>query len=123
MRRLLSLFGVVALIAGCAPAATGGPAATAAGPNFTNASVLNIRVEGAWTSFSPSVSNLPSQQINQGLYDRLVYMDPQGKLAPWLATSWEATPSTLKFNIKKGVNCSDQTPLTPSAIAKYFDWA
>src|SRR5207249_2199734 len=43
---------------------------------------------------------------------------------PNLATSWKVTStsdrSTVVFNIRKGVTCSDGTPMTPSVIANFF---
>jgi peptide/nickel transport system substrate-binding protein len=98
-----------------------GPEATVA-DNFTESSTLTVRIEGPWATFDPAaLGNLPSSQIVPALYDRLIAMGPDGKLVPYLASSWEASSSILKFTLRKGVTCSDETPLTASAVAQSFD--
>jgi peptide/nickel transport system substrate-binding protein len=56
------------------------------------------------------------------LYDRLVALDPKGKVLPYLATSYEATPTKYTFHIRPGVTCGDGTPLTPTAIKASLDY-
>ncbi len=53
----------------------------------------------AFHSFDPE-SFIAIALIN----DALVYLDPEGKVAPALATSWELlNPTTLEFKLRKGV--------------------
>lgn len=99
-----------------------GTTSSGGGSNFTSNSTLNIRIEGPWDTLDPSgAGSLPRLQLTAGLYDRLVWEGADHKAVPYLASSWQVTPTTLKFNIRKGVTCSDGTPLTPTAVAQSFD--
>lgn len=55
--------------------------------------------------------------------DKLVYVDADGKVSPWIAESWqqnkEATEFTLK--LKKGVTFSDGSPLDAAAVVANLD--
>lgn len=129
--RLVAIAAVAVLVVGCGsggPAAqspgtsAGASAAASAPPNFNESTTLTIRTEGPWATFDPSKGgNLPSIQVSAGLYDRLIDMAPDGKVIPYLATSWDQTPTSVKFTLRKDVTCSDGTPLTASAVAKSFD--
>lgn len=55
------------------------------------------------------------------MYDRLVAISPKGEPVPYLAESWDATPSDITFTIKDGVTCSDGTPMTPTVIKAALD--
>jgi peptide/nickel transport system substrate-binding protein len=55
--------------------------------------------------------------------DSLVSQTKDGKIVPWLATSWTTSPDHLvwTFKIKPGVKFSDGTPLDAAAVAKNFE--
>jgi peptide/nickel transport system substrate-binding protein len=120
---LVMALAVACSTAGPASQSPGTSAAGSAAANFDASSTLTIRVNGDFATFEPSekIGNLPDSQIHPSLYDRLVFVGSDGKTQPYLASSWDVTPTTLKFNIQKGITCSDGTALTPSAIAKHFD--
>jgi peptide/nickel transport system substrate-binding protein len=66
----------------------------------------------------------PAKAANQadgiavgGLYDTLVRLDARGEVVAGLASSWKATPTSVAFQLRDGVTCSDGTKLTPSAVA------
>ena len=106
------------LASGCAQ--TSGT--TTSSSNFSQSTTLTVSTDGAWSTFDPTnTSNLPSIQIIEALYDRLLYIGADGKLLPWLASSWQQTPTRLTFTLKKGVTCSDGTPLTASDVAMSYD--
>jgi peptide/nickel transport system substrate-binding protein len=50
-------------------------------------------------------------------YDRLVYLSPDGKLEPYLASSWKTTPDSVTFTIRKGPTCADGSPVTATVVA------
>ena len=50
------------------------------------------------------------------MYDRLVALDPNNEVVPYLAESWTAAPDEITFKIRDGVECSDGTPVTPTVI-------
>jgi ABC-type transport system substrate-binding protein len=52
------------------------------------------------------------------MYDRLVYLDYDNKITPWLATSWEASPDgrTWTFHMRGDAKFHDGTPVTADAV-------
>ncbi|MEM6427990.1 MAG: ABC transporter substrate-binding protein [Deinococcota bacterium] len=61
--------------------------------------------------------------INMNIFDRLIYLDSDGELVPWLATSWtpneDATMWTL--TLQDGVSFHDGTPFNAEAVKFNFD--
>jgi peptide/nickel transport system substrate-binding protein len=55
-------------------------------------------------------------------YDTLINLDSKGTVLPQLATSWQAGPDTASFTLRKGVNCSEGSPLTASQVAANFNF-
>ncbi len=58
-----------------------------------------------------------------GLTDKLVYVDADGKVSPWIAERWEQSDDANQFtlHLKKGVTFSDGTPLDASAVVANLD--
>ncbi|WP_067895526.1 ABC transporter substrate-binding protein [Actinomadura chibensis] len=52
----------------------------------------------------------------ESLYDRLVAIG-NGKVVPYLATSWKQTPDSVTFTLRSGATCSDGQALTPGVVA------
>ncbi|MCS0603457.1 ABC transporter substrate-binding protein [Streptomyces sp. LP11] len=50
-------------------------------------------------------------------YDTLVGIAADGEVTPGLAEKWAVGPSSVTFTLRRGVTCSDGTPVTPSTIA------
>jgi peptide/nickel transport system substrate-binding protein len=58
--------------------------------------------------------------------DKLVYVDENGAVSPWIAESWEqnATATEFTLRLKRGVTFSDGTPLDAAAVlANLGIWA
>lgn len=55
-------------------------------------------------------------------YESLVYFTDDGEPQPWLAESWEESPTELTFTVREGVTCSDGTPMTAETVANNFRW-
>ncbi len=55
--------------------------------------------------------------------DKLVYVDADGKVSPWIAESWEQNNDATQFtlHLKKGVTFSDGTPLDAPAVVANLD--
>lgn len=51
-------------------------------------------------------------------YDTLVSADAAGKVVPALAETWDVRPDAVTFTLRKGVTCSDGSPLTPADVAE-----
>ncbi|PZG13106.1 ABC transporter substrate-binding protein [Nonomuraea aridisoli] len=50
-------------------------------------------------------------------YDTLVAVGEDGKIVPALAEKWDVKPDSVTFTLRKGVTCSDGSPVTPSNVA------
>lgn len=57
------------------------------------------------------------------LYDRLVYIGPDGKPKPWLAESWSVDKGgrEITFTIRKGIRFTDGTPVDAEAVRYSLD--
>jgi peptide/nickel transport system substrate-binding protein len=55
--------------------------------------------------------------------DSLVSLDAQGRVQPWLATSWQVSPDqkTYTFKLRKDVKFSDGTPFDAAAVKANLD--
>ncbi|WP_419999954.1 ABC transporter substrate-binding protein [Streptomyces boninensis] len=69
----------------------------------------------------------PKKGIGSGLYtntlglESLLRVGPDGKLEPWLATSWKQTSAKVyEYTLRKGVKFSDGKPLTSADVK--FSW-
>ncbi|MFI7611360.1 ABC transporter substrate-binding protein [Nonomuraea terrae] len=50
-------------------------------------------------------------------YDTLVAVGADGKIVPALAEKWDVKPDSVTFTLRKGVTCSDGSPVTPTNVA------
>jgi peptide/nickel transport system substrate-binding protein len=55
--------------------------------------------------------------------DKLVYVDAEGKVSPWLAEHWEQNDAATEFtlHLKTGVTFSDGAPLDAAAVVANLD--
>lgn len=62
-------------------------------------------------------------QIIASVTENLLYMGPDGKLVPWLATAFSVSPDrkSFTFTLRKDVRFSDGAPLTAEAVKWNFD--
>ncbi|WP_053207445.1 ABC transporter substrate-binding protein [Jiangella muralis] len=63
-----------------------------------------------------------TRAIDNYLYDKLVYFTVDGEELPWLAESWDVTPTTVTYTLRDGVTCSDGSPLTATDVAANFQF-
>ncbi|WP_344838168.1 ABC transporter substrate-binding protein [Actinocorallia longicatena] len=55
-------------------------------------------------------------------YDTLVHSDATGKIIPGLAEKWDAGPEKVTFTLRKGVTCSDGSPVTARTVADSMNY-
>jgi peptide/nickel transport system substrate-binding protein len=120
VRVFVACVGFTLVLQGCAPAAPG----AAGGAEITRKN-MNIRLEGNWGNQLNHLlagSTNPTLTINAAMYDRLVGSTPDGKdFVPYVASSWKVNSvSSTTFIIRKGITCSDGTPLDAKAVANHF---
>lgn len=78
---------------------------------------VTIRLQSDWRDFNIETTNDSiSQSLVQNAYQTLLAMNANGKLIPYLATSWKATPTQITFTIGKDSTCDDGTPVTPTIV-------
>lgn len=80
-----------------------------------------LRLDSDWDQLD--IQNLPAlsgQRVSTSLYDRLVGYGAGGKVVPYLAKSWKATPQSVIFNLRTDATCADGTPITPTVVANSF---
>ncbi|MFG2919116.1 ABC transporter substrate-binding protein [Kitasatospora sp. NPDC048298] len=61
--------------------------------------------------------------IDRNIFDSLVSTDADGRLRPWLATSWQVSDDGLEytFRLREDVRFHDGTPLTADAVKATLD--
>ena len=106
--------------AAAAAAMVGNPAhAAAAGGDIT---FLIDSLGNTWIPNNSAISSFQGH-IWGHVTDKLVYVDADGKVSPWIAESWEQNDAATAFTLrlKKGVTFSDGTPLDASAVVTNLD--
>ena len=127
-RGILAAIGLVAgsaLIAGCASGTA--PAADASADPTEGGDVVFL-IDSLGATWIPNNSSISSYQghIWGHLTDKLIYVDAEGNLSPWVAESWEESEDKTEFTIhlKDDVTFSDGTPLDAAAVVANVDiWA
>lgn len=89
-------------------------------------------VEGA--TFTLSMANDPGAldpqastasnmlQLAAFAYDRLIGLDNDGDLVPWLAEDWAIEGATVTLTLKDGITCSDGSEFTAETAAENLNW-
>ncbi|WP_244547205.1 ABC transporter substrate-binding protein [Bradyrhizobium sp. Gha] len=91
-------------------------------PNGGDITFLIDSLGGTWIPNNSSISSFQGH-IWGHVTDKLVYVDADGKVSPWIAESWEQSSDATQFtlHLKKGVTFSDGTPLDASAVVANLD--
>lgn len=122
-RRLLVTISAVAAVALTAMA--GLSPAQSAGGQKKNGGDITFLIDSLGSTWIPNNSSISSFQghIWGHVTDKLVYVDADGKVSPWIAESWEQNSDATQFtlHLKKGVTFSDGTPLDAPAVVANLD--
>src|SRR4051794_25147808 len=126
------------LLAACGGTAAGGSGAD--GGSGTNARTTTSKEQpkaggnltfliqdfpAGWVSSASSISSYEGNLWGE-ITDKLVYVDPTGKVTPWVLSSWETKDSAKQFvlHIKPGITFSDGTKVDAKAVVANLDiWA
>ncbi len=118
------LIATSALATGALVTAAGlGPALSADSPR--NGGDITFLIDSLGDTWIPNNSAISSFQghIWGHVTDKLVYVDADGKVSPWIAVRWEQNDSATEFtlHLKSGVTFSDGTPLDAAAVVANLD--
>jgi peptide/nickel transport system substrate-binding protein len=110
-----------------ATAAVGGAypdAAHSAGSPNTGGDITFL-IDSLGDTWIPNNSAISSFQghIWGHVTDKLIYVDADGRVSPWVAESWQQNDAATEFtlHLKKGVTFSDGTPLDAAAVVANLD--
>ncbi|MGZ3387895.1 MAG: ABC transporter substrate-binding protein, partial [Isosphaeraceae bacterium] len=99
------------------------PAHSAGGPQ--NGGDITFLIDSLGSTWIPNNSAISSFQghIWGHVTDKLIYVDADGKVSPWIAESWEQNDTATEFtlHLKKAVTFSDGTPLDALAVVANLD--
>jgi peptide/nickel transport system substrate-binding protein len=121
MTRTMPSFGrpvaLVVAVAFLVVACTSGTSSPTPGHNAVGGTVT-VRLNGDFQTTNPlsKLTGLPGGQIQMALYDRLLALDANGKIIPYLAKTWTITPNGIVFTLRSDATCSDGTPVTPTVV-------
>ena len=126
-RTVAALTAALTLSAGCAASGTGGGAAQGNGKKQEGGDVTFL-IDSLGDTWIPNNSSISSFQghIWGHVADKLVYVDENGEVSPWVAESWEQNDDATEFtlHLKDGVTFSDGSPVDADAVVANLDiWA
>lgn len=125
-RRLTLPVAVVALsaaVAACGGSSSGSPNAANSAGKPVQGGTLVYGADREPTCLDPHNSgDMPQTYVARQYLDSLVSELPDGRVVPWLATSWKITNGGKRytFQIKKGVKFTDGEPLNAQAVVDNF---
>lgn len=123
--RLIAGLAAVVVLAACAP----GTANTGSGSGEPKpGGDITFLIDSLGDTWIPNNSAISSFQghIWGHVTDKLVYVDDNGAVSPWIAERWEQNADATEFtlHLKQGVTFSDGTPLDAAAVLANLDiWA
>jgi len=128
-RRLLGVASALTLAAvvlsGCGAATSAAPAESSTPQPGGDLVFLIDSLGATWIPNNSAISSYQGH-IWGHLTDKLVYVDAEGNLSPWIAESWDENADKTEFtlHLKEGVTFSDGTPLDAAAVVANIDiWA
>jgi peptide/nickel transport system substrate-binding protein len=108
------------VLAACSSPSSGGSSST----DFVTDGTYVTAIAQDPGDLNPLTTNLVAAQlVGAFAYDTLVYTDPStGESKPYLAESWEETPTSVAFTLKDGITCADGTAFTAQTVADNLNW-
>lgn len=127
MKTALTLATVGALavsLAACSSGSnSGGPNSSSGNHSFANGKTFTMAIASDPGALDPALSVISvTVGLDRFLYDTLVQVDSKGQEQPRLAAKWSGTTTNASFTLRKGITCSDGSPLTASDVAKNINF-
>jgi peptide/nickel transport system substrate-binding protein len=115
-----ALAATVLTVAACSSGASSGGSATApaSSTSYVDGQTATIVLPSDPGTLDPDLtSGSVASNADFFLYDSLINFAPDGAFEPGLATKWSGATTSATFTIRKGVTCSDGSPLTAATVA------
>lgn len=128
-RAVQAAVGVLATVTLAAGCAAGSPAPSGGGTGEPHdGGDIVFLIDSLGDTWIPNNSSISSFQghVWGHVADKLVYVDQEGTVSPWIAESWEQNDDATEFtlHLKDGVTFSDGSPLDADAVVQNLDtWA
>ncbi len=94
--------------------ATWSASSFAADPPVIPGGTITVRAGSPWDCFDPGKCLGSGTLAAQ--YATLLSIDPSGKALPYLAKSWQVTPTSITFTLRDDATCADGTKVTPAVV-------
>jgi peptide/nickel transport system substrate-binding protein len=112
----------LSVVACSSGASSGGSAASSSSSSSSTAYVsgqtATIMLPSDPGNLDPDLTSISvTEAADYFLYDSLINFTPAGAPEPGLATKWSGTTTSATYTIRKGVTCSDGSPLTAATVA------
>jgi len=107
-------------VAACSSGASSGGSAAASSSStaYVSGQTATIMLPSDPGNLDPDLTSLSvTEAADYFLYDSLINFAPNGTPEPGLATKWSGTTTSATYTIRKGVTCSDGSPLTAATVA------
>jgi peptide/nickel transport system substrate-binding protein len=120
MKHVLTIVAIGGLALSLAACGSGGGSNSPsnAAQKFADGKTFTMVLGADPGSLDPHMTSLSSAlQTDLFLYDSLVNIDKDGTIVAGLAQSWQGTTTSATYVLRKGVTCSDGTPLTATTVA------
>ncbi|MDT9595007.1 ABC transporter substrate-binding protein [Nocardioides zeae] len=120
----VGVLSAVLVASGC----TAGGATGAGGGEPQEGGDLTFLIDSLGDTWVPNNSSISSFQghVWGHVTDKLVYVDAEGEVSPWVAESWEQNDDVTEFtlHLRDDVTFSDGSPLDAAAVVANLDiWA
>ncbi|WP_406638418.1 ABC transporter substrate-binding protein [Amycolatopsis sp. WGS_07] len=122
-RLTAAMAGVVALtVSACGGSAQSGTDRTA-NQKLVDGKTFTYAIPTDPGTLDPAITVLSvARNLDGFLYDSLINLDAKGQPEAALAEKWEATTTTATFTLRKGITCSDGSPLTANDVAANINY-
>ncbi|CAN7618692.1 ABC transporter substrate-binding protein [Rhizobium sp. LjRoot254] len=121
-RRLLT---ATSMLAAASVVASAGFSPALSADNPQEGGDITFLIDSLGDTWVPNNSAISSFQghIWGHVTDKLLYVDAEGKVSPWLVEKWEQNDKATEFtlHLKSGVTFSDGTPLDAAAVVANLD--
>ena len=128
MKRVITAVAALAAtalsVAACSSGASSGGSAAASSSSsssstaYVSGQTATIMLPSDPGNLDPDLTSLSvTEEADYFLYDSLINFAPNGTPEPGLATKWSGTTTTATYTIRKGVTCSDGSPLNAATVA------